>query len=287
MTVESHRRKRACSLGLEPEHCFVRILCDEYPAHFRWSAFRLSEERAAMSDDGLEHMRAAVQGAEGRLQELVATSSIDFLGSSTRSYMDKCLLVSSIGVLVSTVGKLDPSAAFGPVKFLIEAAWVVPSAVLFSIVFYALGLFLLAQADQRRWNATYSIKNAEMLSLMLQLRASSIERYKRYEEHVAAVRESLTLQNKIIDEGCKYEQPLLPDPVPELVEHGKEVEAFNASIAKLAKQVSQPGIQLRRHLRQQWGAFVVLPLLFAAIAFILCVISIGRALHTAGSAIQA
>jgi len=240
-----------------------------------------------MSEDGLERMRREVEGSESRLQELVATSSIDFLSTSTRAYLDKCLLVSSIGVLISTLGKLDTSTSFGPFKLEIEAGWVVPSAILFSIAFYSLGLILLARADMRRWNATFYLKNSEMLSLMMKLRNTYSERFDIYNDHLSAVRTNLDLQRQLEDEGYYDNRDLPPDPVPELREHQKEVELFSASIEKLSEQVSKPVIQLRHHQRQQWVVFVALPLLFAAASIFLCINSIVRALRPANLAVQA
>ena len=137
---------------------------------------------AASQPSAKKDLSADLVEIEQQLQETVSATAIDFLGTSTRSFMDKTMLVAAIGILISTIGKMPEDATLGPFKITIAATWLIPFAVMFALLFYSVGLALLAKLDYSRWSAIYRIKSAKQIEIarsLLPLQVEIMEQFKR------------------------------------------------------------------------------------------------------------
>ena len=213
---------------------------------------------------------ANVNGAEERLQELISHTSIDFLGASTRAFMDKAVLASAVGILLSTIGKIKSEAPLGPFVFLLNAPSIIYGSIIFVILFYASALFFLAKIDFMRWRSIYDLRITSIKIVTEQLN--------RIADEFGEIG-----KNKLLDLERRYnagEYSGAPTdsrgiPLP-LVIGAQEVQTSIQTVSNLIQKIAKSPSKVRRQARNQIIVFVILPLIFSLISIVLCFFAITR-----------
>jgi hypothetical protein len=223
-----------------------------------------------MSDDQTDvpdKISQEIEAAEQRLQELVSVvsvASIDVLGSSTRAYLDKAMLVAAIGIVVGLLGNPSNEISLGAVKITLRGPSVIPMLAAAAVLFYGTALAFLAQGDVRRWNALYSTKITALKSLVGALQGIAVrdmEEFQRYAEDC----------HRRAGAGEFLHAGMTEDGVPkELAERVGKYDKRAKDIGTLIAQLNRPAIQLREHVRRQVALFVALPMALSGVAFLLC-----------------
>jgi hypothetical protein len=202
---------------------------------------------------------AGMPTAESDLQQLVEKTSVDLFGSATRSLMDKLILASSIGALISTVGKVDEELALGPIKINVELVYVIPISLICVIAFYGLGFAILAQADVWRWRATYN----QSVNLIRPF----VERLQELLKHNAA---TYAEQAKLDQERITNGEDLGPDGedgfLLKFKKDAKDASERSDEILKTILQITRRGVRAKQQAMFSVLVFMVLPMAFGATA---------------------
>ena len=210
--------------------------------------------------------------AEGILQELILYASVDLLGSSTRSYLDKVVISACIGILAGTVGTLSPKPTLGPFVITIAASWALPAAVTAAILFYSFGFIVLAQADWRRWEAGFAIKQVKLVSL-----ARTLDQIVRDEAERFSV---FSREIELRSANCEYLDPsTLTDGLPTpLVVRAKLLRELSDSVARIIGSIVRPSRRLRKQAILHLVTFVGFPVFLSVSALSFCTRSLVIAL---------
>jgi hypothetical protein len=218
------------------------------------------------SDDDIDFLLAELPQLENKANSLIEKVSVDPLGAATRDYSNKILTFSSVGIVISTFGELTGQTGnlFG-LGFKVTHLFIVPIALIFVIVFYAVGLGVLAFIDVLRWKATYRQNSAPLQEITIK-----VQNYQK------------TLLEKVKQLGEQELQVTTLYPVDELGADGIPLifkervlslvrEASN--LTNLLAELSRP-LSFQRRLNSAASiVFLVSPIGFGIIASILLAIS--------------
>jgi len=210
------------------------------------------------------------RAAEGNLQQLIEKTSVDPFGSATRSHIDKLILASSIGVLIATVGKVDPKVTLGPFTLAVEVVKFIPIFVAIAIAFYGASLLSLAVADIRKWRATYKLSVATIRPLIRNILAAMTKNQETFKDQAAIFQDMIKNGEELgeLDE----------DGMPLIVKNAATAAHERSKIMKGELQkLLRPAARIRTQFAIALTIFVILPLTFSALSVGLLSYS---ALHT-------
>jgi hypothetical protein len=210
------------------------------------------------------------RAAEGNLQQLIEKSSVDPFGSATRSHIDKLILASLIGVLLATVGHIDPSVHLGPFTIDVKVVKFIPAFITVAIVFYGASLLSLAIADIRKWRATYRLSVATMRPLIRNILAAMAENQRIFSDQGAFFREMMANG----EEFGEADEDGIPLIVKEAAREANErSEGMKGELQKLLR----PAVRMKTQFTIALSIFVIMPLIFGGLSICLLIYS---ALHS-------
>ncbi len=217
-----------------------------------------------------------VRAANENLARLVEKSSVDPFGSATRSFIDKLMLVSTIGAIIATVGVVKPEVDLGTFKIDIHVVKFIPVFIAITIVLYGASLLSLATPDIRKWWATHRLSaatlqpaSAMILAVMAESESTFREQGEFFKQKIAAGEDMGELDK---------------DEVPLIVKNAAAEAATRSKILKreLAKLL-RPVKRMRRQFAISLAIFVILPLIFGGLCICLLIYSMIRSLAVPSS----
>ena len=132
-------------------------------------------DKAISRLDAYEDQRGSLRVS---ILSLIKEGSIDVLGTSTRDVWNKLITFASIGVLVSTIAKVEGTVDTPIIKITISDHRMFKFFLIFAIGYYAIGIIILYMSDYKRWNAVRNLN-------IDQIRDAG-KRFKKLEEEMRA-----------------------------------------------------------------------------------------------------
>lgn len=194
------------------------------------------------------------------VDEAVSAISIEIFGSTTRSYIDKLIIVSVLGSAISTIAELK-GFKLGGLEINSEVVWAPYAGIALAIAYYLVSAAVLARVDLSRWTATFNLK-----ALKAEQAASEVEE----------LRARLANLSQILSTDLEYDETE-PSDVAAAKRTRSELTKVTSQSALTEALLSsiEPKIKLlKSNKRLQIVVFLLFPGILSLVSFVLLVYAI-------------